>query len=187
MISFNLLKLFHLVFMVSWMAGLFFLGRLFIYQKDVFNKQSSLKEEAAAPMSMSSLFIKGAKRVMYIIIFPAMGVTLVTGLSLMTLLGALSQTWMQVKLAAVVFLVGYTFYLNLIRLKMATLGYYSMRFLRVLNEVPFLLLFFIVSLVIFKSVKAPILFLFILISVIVLGVCISMLFFKKRRDRSLFT
>lgn len=180
MVSFNLLKLFHLVFMVSWMAGLFFLGRLFIYQKEIFNKQTLLKDENATNTLMPSLLIKGAKRVMYIIIFPAMGVTLLTGFSLMSLLGAFFQTWMQVKLGAVFFLIVYTFYLNLIRLKMATLGYYSMRFLRFLNEVPFLLLFFIVSLVIFKSVKAPIVFLFTLIGLIMLGVWVSVLFFKKK-------
>lgn len=180
MVSFNLLKLFHLVFMVSWMAGLFFLGRLFIYQKEVFNKHSFLKDENSINTSMSFLFIKGAKRVMYIIIFPAMGVTLVTGFTLMILLNAMPQTWMQVKLGAVFCLIVYTVYLNLIRLKMATLGHYSTRFLRFLNEIPFLFLFFIVALVIFKSVKTPVLLFLILISLIVLGVWIGSLFFKKK-------
>lgn len=180
MIFFNFLKLFHLVFMVSWMAGLFFLGRLFIYQKEIFNQEKSLINQEVLKTSMSSLFIRGAKRVMYIIILPAMGVTLITGFTLMILLGAFSQAWMQVKLGGVFFLIAYTFYLNLIRLKMPMLGYYSIRFLRALNEVPFLFLFFIVALVIFKSVKTPGLLFLILISVIVLGVWISSLFFKKK-------
>jgi putative membrane protein len=123
------------------MAGVFFLGRILIYHTE--HIQNNV---------LCDVFIQGARRVFTIIIIPALIVTLITGMVLMLLTNAYTQTWMHLKLLLVVGFLFYTFYLNYLRIVLLKgVQKYSSGFLRLFNEVPFIFLVFITSLVIFRS------------------------------------
>ena len=140
-------KSFHIIGVVVWFAGLFYLVRLFIYnvevqtQKeeimDVFNKQYSLME----------------KRLANIITTPGMvlAVIMATGLLYMQP-SYLSQAWMHVKLLFVIFLLIYHLYCYRIMNQLNNNQFnFSGQQLRALNELPTLLLVVVVMLVVFKN------------------------------------
>ena len=140
-------KSFHIIGVVVWFAGLFYLVRLFIYHvevqtqkeeiREVFNKQYSLME----------------KRLANIITTPGMvlAVIMATGLLYMQP-SYLSQSWMQVKLLFVLFLLIYHFYCYRIMNQLNNNQFnFSGQQLRALNELPTLLLVVVVMLVVFKN------------------------------------
>ena len=140
-------KSFHIIGVVVWFAGLFYLVRLFIYHvevqtqkeeiREVFNKQYSLME----------------KRLANIITTPGMvlAVIMATGLLYMQP-SYLSQAWMQVKLLFVLFLLIYHLYCYRIMNQLNNNQFnFSGQQLRALNELPTLLLVVVVMLVVFKN------------------------------------
>ena len=140
-------KSFHIIGVVVWFAGLFYLVRLFIYHvevqnekeeiRDVFNKQYTLMEN----------------RLANIITTPGMilAVIMASGLLYMQPI-YLTQAWMQIKLMFVVFLLIYHFYCYKIMNQLTNNQYnFSGQQLRALNELPTLLLVIVVMLVVFKS------------------------------------
>ena len=144
MSSYLLLKSLHLIVVISWMAGLLYLPRIFVYHVE--NKE---KKEA------TDIFEVMEKRLFYYIMRPAMVFTWIFGLILIYLNGVeiFSQLWMQIKIVSVILLSAYNDYLGkcLISLKNNS-NTRTSKFFRIINEIPTVMLIFIVFLVIFKPI-----------------------------------
>ena len=142
--SYLLFKSLHLIAVVSWMAGLLYLPRIFVYHVE--NKE---KKEA------TNIFEVMEKKLFYYIMRPAMIFTWIFGLVLIYLNGIeiISQLWMQIKIVLVVLLSAYNDYLGkcLLSLKNNS-NIRSSKFFRIINEVPTIMLILIVFLVIFKPI-----------------------------------
>ncbi|MDE2405824.1 MAG: CopD family protein [Sphingomonadales bacterium] len=134
------LKAGHIIFVIFWMAGLFMLPRYFVYH-----------QEAAPGSPENALWIDRERKLLRIILWPALVVVWVLGLALAMTIGAFGQPWFHLKLAAVLGLTGYHFWLAsyaeaLARGERRLAG----RRLRLLNEIPGLAAAIIVVLVIVK-------------------------------------
>ena len=142
--SYLLFKSLHLIAVVSWMAGLLYLPRIFVYHVE--NKE---KKEAA------DIFEVMEKKLFYYIMRPAMVFTWIFGLVLIYLNGIeiFSQLWMQIKIVLVILLSAYNDYLGkcLISIKNNS-DTKTSKFYRIINEVPTIMLIFIVFLVVFKPI-----------------------------------
>ncbi|MCS6913725.1 MAG: protoporphyrinogen oxidase HemJ [Myxococcales bacterium] len=135
------IKAFHVVFVVAWFAGLFYLPRLYAYH-------TRHREQPA----MAQVFMEMERKLLRIIMDPALGLTLVLGIALLVLSPhLLRQGWMHAKLTVVLLLIGYHVLLALSRRRLARGDYFlSERAWRALNEVPTLLLIAAVVLVIVR-------------------------------------
>jgi len=137
------LKALHIIFMVSWFAGIFYLPRLYVYHAMVPPEDDAGHERFVI-----------MERKLYRFVTPFMVLTTVFGLWMLWLYGAdylRANTWMHVKLTLVTVLIGYHFYLGHLRKKFATReGLRSHVFYRVINELPVLILFAVVILVIVR-------------------------------------
>jgi putative membrane protein len=126
------------------MAGLLYLPRIFVYHVE--NKD---KKEA------TDIFEIMEKRLFFYIMRPAMILTWVFGLILIYLNGIeiFSYLWMQLKIVLVILLSAYNDYLGkcLLSLKNNS-NIRSAKFFRIINEIPTVMLIFIVFLVIFKPI-----------------------------------
>mgnify|MGYP002414178520 FL=1 len=133
------LKAFHIIFMVCWFAGLFYLPRLFVHH--------AMSEDDA---TRERLAIMEGK--LYRFVTPFMALTIVFGGALLWLApGLLSQGWMHAKLGLVALLVVYHVRCGqLVRALAAGPTPHSHRYYRVFNELPVLALFPIVFLVVLK-------------------------------------
>jgi putative membrane protein len=134
-------KAFHVIAMVAWMAGMFYLPRLYVYHT------------GAAPGSqMSETFKIMEHRLLRVIINPAMIATWGLGLVLMfSYPNWQSQGWLHAKIVLVILLT--IFHIMLARWRkdfVADRNQRSEKFYRIVNEVPTLLLIFIVILVVVK-------------------------------------
>jgi len=142
--SYLLFKSLHLIAVVSWMAGLLYLPRIFVYHVD--NKDKKV---------ITDVFEVMEKRLFYYIMRPAMILTWVFGLILIYLNGIeiFSQLWMQIKIVMVILLSVYNDYLGrcLLNLKNST-NIKSSKFFRIINEIPTLILIIVVFLAIFKPI-----------------------------------
>ena len=142
--SYLLFKSLHLIALVSWMAGLLYLPRIFVYHVE--NKD---KKEA------TDIFEVMEKRLFFYIMRPAMILTWIFGLILIYLNGIeiFSQLWMQLKIVLVILLSAYNDYLGkcLLSLKNNS-NNRSAKFFRIFNEIPTVILIFTVFLVIFKPI-----------------------------------
>ena len=142
--SYLLLKSLHLIAVISWMAGLLYLPRIFVYHVE--NKD---KKEA------TDIFEIMEKRLFFYIMRPAMILTWIFGLILIYLNGIeiFSQLWMQLKIALVILLSAYNDYLGKCILSLRdNSNTKSTKFFRIINEIPTVMLIFIVFLVIFKPI-----------------------------------
>ena len=142
--SYLLFKSLHLIAVISWMAGLLYLPRIFVYHVE--NKE---KKEA------TDIFELMEKRLFFYIMRPAMIVSWIIGLILIYINGIeiFYQLWMQIKIVLVILLSGYNDYLGkcLKSLKNKT-NTRSSKFFRIINEIPTAVLIFVVFLVIFKPI-----------------------------------
>jgi len=142
--SYLLFKSLHLIAVISWMVGLLYLPRIFVYHVE------NLKDK-----NISLIFKTMEKKLYFYIMTPAMILTWLFGLILISSLGleAISATWIKLKLLLVVVLTSYHFYLSKLladfRLDQNTK---SSRFFRIINEVPTILLILIVFIVVFKPI-----------------------------------
>ena len=143
--SYLLFKSLHLIAVVSWMAGLLYLPRIFVYHVE--NKE---KKE------VTNIFEIMEKKLFYYIMRPAMIFTWFFGLILIYLNGIeiFFQLWMQIKIVLVILLSAYNDYLGkcLVSLKNDS-NTKSSKFFRIINEVPTIILIFTVFLVIFKPIQ----------------------------------
>ena len=142
--SYLLLKSLHLIAVISWMAGLLYLPRIFVYHVE------NLKDQ-----NTSSIFKTMERKLYFYIMMPAMFLTWIFGLILISILGfeVISTLWIKLKFFLVVLLTFYHFYLakllNDFKLDQNTK---SSKFFRIINEVPTILLILIVFIVIFKPI-----------------------------------
>lgn len=145
--EYNYIKSLHLIFVITWFAGLFYIVRLFVYQIEAFHKPSPDKEILGDQLKIM------AKRLWLIITWPSMLLAIVFAVWLLVLRSFyITDTWMQVKLALVVVLIIYHIKCHLIYKQLqADVVKYSSNFMRLFNEGATLLLFAIVFLVILKN------------------------------------
>ena len=142
--SYLLFKSLHLIAMVSWMAGLLYLPRIFVYHVE--SKEKKI---------ITDVFEVMERRLFYYIMRPAMILTWVFGLVLIHFNGIeiFSQLWMQIKIVLVILLSAYNDYLGrcLIALKNSS-STKSAKFFRIINEIPTVILIIVVFLAIFKPI-----------------------------------
>ncbi len=137
-----LFKSLHLIALISWMAGLLYLPRIFVYHSEV--KDNNDQNETFKTME---------RKLYNYIMMPAMILTWVFGLLLIHSLGLklFSETWMQIKLVLVFLITYYHFYLGkCVRIFAVDQNIKSSNFYRIINEVPTVLLIIIIFLVVFK-------------------------------------
>jgi putative membrane protein len=136
------LKAFHIIFMVTWFAGLFYLPRLFVYH--------AMAEDAA-----TREHLKLMERKLYRFVTPLMWLMLGFGLWLIYLNGwnwFTLQSWLQIKLVLVAILIGYHFYCGkIVNVLRDDRNIKTHVFYRWLNEIPVLFLFAIVILAVIKQ------------------------------------
>lgn len=140
-------KAIHIIFVVCWMAGLFYMVRLFIYHTEARDK--SVEEYQI----LHKQFMLMESRLWWVITTPSMYLTVVAGLVMLYQAPALLQAgWMHVKLTFVLGLIIYHFISEriMMRLREEKSGWTSGR-LRMWNEVATLFLFAIVFMVVLKS------------------------------------
>lgn len=140
------IKSLHIIFVVTWFAGLFYMVRLFIY-----STEANSKEEPEKSILLGQFLIM-QQRLWYIIAWPSAILTLILGFWTLYLIEAWFQPWMHLKLLFVAGLFLYQLICHRIYKQMTKGTFrYSSTQLRVWNEVATLLLFAIVFLVVLKS------------------------------------
>ena len=142
--TYLLFKSLHLIAVISWMAGLLYLPRIFVYHS----------QNNAQPI-ISEVFKVMEKKLFYYIMTPAMILSWIFGLILIHEIGfdKLEQKWMILKLIFVVLLTLYHLYLGKILSKFKLdSNKHSHKFYRYINEIPTLLLILIIFVVIFKPI-----------------------------------
>ena len=141
--SYLLFKSLHLIAVISWMAGLLYLPRIFVYHSENSNEV------------VTTVFKTMERKLYNYIMTPAMILSWVFGLILIHEIGfqQLASLWLQLKLILVLLLTVYHFYLGslLNKLKLDQ-NRKSSKFYRYINEVPTLLLILIIFIVIFKPI-----------------------------------
>jgi len=138
-----LFKSLHLIAVISWMAGLLYLPRIFVYHSESYTQ------------SQKSVFKTMERKLYNYIMMPAMLLSWIFGLLLIHSLGftIFTELWMQIKTVAVIILTYYHF----------TLGRYlndfaldnnkkSSKFFRIYNEIPTIILVVVIFIVIFKPI-----------------------------------
>lgn len=144
---YNYIKALHLIFVITWFAGLFYIVRLFVYQIEAKDKPSPEREILGAQYKIMTY------RLWYIITWPSAVLATLFALLLLHLnLGWLAMPWMQVKLVFVVLLFAYHFKCHQIYRELQNdVVKYSSNFMRLWNEGATIILFAVVFLVILKN------------------------------------
>lgn len=133
-------KVLHIIAVISWMAGLLYLPRLFVYHSSA-ERGSELSE---------TLKVMEARLLRYIM-NPAMIVSWLAGLTLVYMLDVMAENWFLVKFVFVICLTGFHMMLAKYRREFAEdRSVREARFFRIINEVPTLLMIFIVIFVVIK-------------------------------------
>jgi putative membrane protein len=134
------IKAFHIIAVIAWMAGLFYLPRLFVYHADA--EKGSVQSETFKVME---------RRLLRVIMNPAMILTWGLGLTLAWLGGAWSEGWLHAKLALVVAMTLFHMWLAICRRRFGEdANAYPARTYRLANELPTLLVIGIVILAVVK-------------------------------------
>ena len=142
--SYLLFKSLHLIAVISWMAGLLYLPRIFVYHVENINDQSS-----------SNIFKTMERKLYYYIMMPAMTLSWIFGILLITMLdfNVFDELWIQIKLFMIVLLTIYHFFLgSCVTRFVNNQNTNSSKFYRIINELPTILLIFIVFIVVFKPI-----------------------------------
>ena len=161
------IKALHLIFVITWFAGLFYIPRLFVYQIEAFHKPSPDKEILGKQLKLM------AKRLWYIITWPSAILAILFAIWLVVLMpNLLKEPWMLVKLGFVVLLIVYhlkthQYYKQLQRDEVTK----SSGFMRIWNEGATFILFAVVFLVILRSALD---WVFGVVGLIVLGILIML-------------
>ena len=137
-----LFKSLHLISVISWMAGLLYLPRLFVYHTETVNNDEQKKT-----------FKLMEKKLFFYIMNPAMFLSWVFGILLIHIIGfeSFGHLWLQIKTVMVLLLTIYHFFLfHCLKSLAQNYSNYSPKFYRLINEVPTLLLIGIIFVVVFK-------------------------------------
>ena len=173
------IKSLHLIFVITWFAGLFYIPRLFVYQIEAFHKPSPEKEILGKQLKLM------AKRLWNIIAWPSAILATIFAIWLLVLQPVwLKQPWMHVKLSFVVLLFIYhgmthKYYLDLQRDVVKK----SSNFMRLWNEGATFILFAVVFLVILRNALN---WIFGVIGIAVLGILLMLGFkiYKRIREKN---
>ena len=137
-------KALHLIAVISWMAGLLYLPRIFVYHT-----------ENQLDKNISNVFKTMERKLYFYIMTPAMTISWIFGILLIGSIGfdQLSTYWLKTKLILVILLTLYHFYLgNFLHKFKMDLNTKSSKFFRFFNEVPTILLILIIFIVVFKPI-----------------------------------
>ena len=176
---YNYIKSLHLIFVVTWFAGLFYEPRLFIYHIEASKKSSPAKEILENQLKIMS------RRLWYIIAWPSAILATMFAIWLLVLMpGLLYQSWMLIKTVFIFLLYAYhlkthQMFLELQRDKIR----YSSNFMRIWNEGATLFLFAIVFLAIVKSAIDWVFMVLGTFGLIVLLI-VAIKLYKRLRDKS---
>lgn len=176
---YNYIKALHLIFVITWFAGLFYIPRLFVYQIESFHKPSPEKEILGKQLKLMAM------RLWTIITWPSAILATVFAIWLLILQPFwLQQGWMHVKLAFVLLLIFYhlkthQYYKQLQRDEVKK----TSNFMRLWNEGATFILFSVVFLVILKN---SINWIFGVVGILVLGILLMLGFkiYKNIRERN---
>ena len=143
--TYLLFKSIHLIAVISWMAGLLYLPRIFVYHSDAVKNNKS--------KDLTSTFKVMERRLFVYIMNPAMIVSWIFGILLIHTIGIdnVGFLWLQLKLLLVVVLTIYHFFLfQCLRKFTENSNIFSSKFYRIVNEIPTVLLVVIILTVVFK-------------------------------------
>jgi len=177
---YNYIKALHLIFVVTWFAGLFYIPRLFIYHIEASKKQPPEKEILVTQLQLM------AKRLWTIIAWPSAILCTLFAIVLLIINPSLLQLpWMHVKLGFVLLLWMYHIknHQIFIQLQRDEVNYTS-NYMRIWNEGATIILFAVIFLVVLKS---AINWIFGVIGIIVLGILLllGIRLYRRIRDRNL--
>jgi len=164
---YNYIKALHLIFVITWFVGLFYIPRLFIYHIEANQKPSPDKEILSEQLKLMT------KRLWYIITWPSAVLATIFAIWLLVLQPFwLQQPWMHIKLAFVVLLIAYHLRNQWIFKKFQNNEInYTSNYMRIWNEGATLILFAVVFLVILKGTFN---WIFGVLGIIVLGVLLML-------------
>ena len=143
--TYLLFKSIHLIAVISWMAGLLYLPRIFVYHSEALSNNKSEDLMSTIKVMERRLFIY--------IMNPAMIVSWIFGVLLIYTIGldSFNFLWLHIKLAFVIILTIYHFFLFQCLRKFAlNNNSFSPKFYRIINEIPTILLIAIIFIVVFK-------------------------------------
>ena len=138
--TYSILKSLHIIFFTTWMAGLFYLPRLFVYHSSC--KKNSDQYETFTTME---------KKLLRFIMNPSMFLTWFLGIALALLNNYFLTSWLIIKITLVILMSGFHMYCAKIRKDFE--GYDNKKkesFFRIINEIPTILFILIVLIVVFK-------------------------------------
>ncbi len=174
------IKSFHLIFVITWFAGLFYVPRLFVYQIEAFYKPSPEKEILGKQLKLM------VKRLWYIITWPSAILAVIFAIWLLVLQPFwLKEPWMHVKLSFVLLLIIYHLkthqYFKQLQIDQVNK---TSNFMRIWNEGATFILFAVVFLVILKS---TINWVWGVVGIFVLGILLMLGFkvYKRIRNKSI--
>ena len=142
--TYLLFKSIHLIAVISWMAGLLYLPRIFVYHAEKSNNEDK-----------NNTFKIMERRLFIYIMNPSMVLSWIFGLLLLYSieLNSLKEFWMITKLILVISLTFYHFFLfTCLKSFSENRNTYSPKFFRIINEVPTILLIAIIFIVVFKPI-----------------------------------
>tara|TARA_B100001121_G_C18549420_1_gene554666 strand:+ start:231 stop:665 length:435 start_codon:yes stop_codon:yes gene_type:complete len=140
--AYLLYKSLHLIAVISWMAGLLYLPRIFVYHAETKNNEDK-----------NNTFKTMERRLFLYIMNPSMVLSWIFGLLLIHSLGqeGTGFFWLKIKILLVVILTFYHFFLFICLKNFdQNKNNYSPKFYRIINEIPTILLILIVFVVVFK-------------------------------------
>ena len=138
-----LFKSLHLIAVISWMAGLLYLPRIFVYHSEANHE------------SQKDVFKTMERKLYNYIMMPAMLLSWLFGVLLINSLGfiVILELWMKIKLVLVLILTYYHFLLGKYLIDFAkNNNQKSSKFFRIINEVPTIILIVVVFVVVFKPI-----------------------------------
>lgn len=161
------IKSLHIIFVVTWFAGLFYIPRLFVYQIEAFHKSSPEKEILGKQLKLM------AKRLWFIITWPSSILAIFFGLALIYCNpGLLQASWMHVKLSFVLVLILYQIQTHIYYKQLQKdVVKKSSSFMRLWNEGATFILFAVVFLVVLKN---SLNWIFGVVGIIVLGILLML-------------
>jgi putative membrane protein len=135
------IKAFHLIFVISWMVGLLYLPRLFVYHSEV--SQGSPEDKMLQVME---------RKLLKIIMNPAMVISIILGLWLAQIYGFKNLGgWFHIKITLVIIMIYFHHFLGKRRKDFVNgINKYSSKFYRIINEIPSISMIIIVVMVIVK-------------------------------------
>ena len=140
--SYLAFKALHLIAVISWLAGLLYLPRIFVYHSETKNN-----------LEQDETFKVMEKRLFLYIMNPAMVASWIFGILLINDIGhgSFKELWLQIKMISVLILTIYHFFLfSCLKNFQANANSYSSKFYRIINEIPTILLIIIIFSVVFK-------------------------------------